>query len=71
MKSAFTHWANLEATCDDSSMNLNYVNLHIMIANRSSFTMLVSIPDRRHSCPPRRLVSLGCCSHWMRSRECL
>ncbi len=24
MKSAFTHWANLEAARDDSSMNLNY-----------------------------------------------
>ncbi len=24
MKSAFTHWANLEATRDDSSMNLNW-----------------------------------------------
>ncbi len=24
MKSAFTHWAKLEAARDDSSMNLNY-----------------------------------------------
>ncbi len=23
MQSAFKHWANLEAACDDSSMNLN------------------------------------------------
>ncbi len=27
MKSTFTHWANLEAARDDSSMNLNYVTL--------------------------------------------
>ncbi len=27
MKSEFTHWANLEAARDDSSMNLNYERL--------------------------------------------
>ncbi len=26
MKSAFTHWANLEAARDDSSMNLNFMD---------------------------------------------
>ncbi len=26
MKSAFTHWANLEAARDDSSMGLNFKN---------------------------------------------
>ncbi len=26
MKSAFTHWANLEAARDDSSMDLNFKN---------------------------------------------
>ncbi len=34
MKSAFTHWANLEAARDDSSMNLNICHRH-----GSSFVM--------------------------------
>ncbi len=31
MKSAFTHWANLEAARDDSSMNLNYLEVAYLI----------------------------------------
>ncbi len=42
----------------------------LFIQASRSFMMLVSIPDHRHSCPPRRLVSLGCCFHWIRLREC-
>ncbi len=35
-----------------------------------SIMRLASIADRRHNCPPRKLESLGSCSHWMRSMEC-
>ncbi len=34
------------------------------------FMTLVSIPDRRHNCPPRKLESWGCCFQWRRSMEC-
>ncbi len=46
MKSAFTYWANLEAARDDSSVNLNYINLLIFKIFKGAFFNAVLHDDR-------------------------